>query len=227
MAAGHRIDRWRWAKVAAFLLSLLPLARLIVRGAMGDLTANPVEFVQRSTGTWTLVFLCIALAITPLRRITGWNGLVKLRRLFGLYCFFYASLHFTTFVWFDHFFDLAEIAKDAVKRPFITVGVLAYLLLIPLALTSTNGWVRRLGGKRWQALHRAVYAIAVLAILHYWWHKAGKNDFFEPAIYGAVLGGLLAARLLWRWRARRDDPQRGSSDSSANKSSTDSRLRTT
>lgn len=227
MTAGHRIDRWRWAKALAFVLSLLPLARLVVRGVMGDLTANPVEFIQRSTGTWTLVFLCVTLAITPLRRVTGWNGLVKLRRLFGLYCFFYASLHFTTFVWFDHFFDLAEIGKDVVKRPFITVGFLAYLLLIPLALTSTNGWVRRLGGRRWQALHRTVYAIAVLAVLHYWWHKAGKNDLLQPAIYAAVLGGLLGARLLWRWRARRAGAQRGSTDSSANKSSTDSRLRTT
>jgi sulfoxide reductase heme-binding subunit YedZ len=223
------MDRWRWIKAAVFVACLVPLARLVVLGFTEALSANPIEFVTRSTGTWTLVFLCITLAVTPLRRLTGWNGLIKLRRMLGLYAFFYACLHFTTFIWFDHFFDVGEMLKDVLKRPFITVGFVAFLLLIPLAVTSTNGWVRRLGGKRWQALHRSVYLIAVLAVLHYWWHKAGKNDLFEPAIYAAVIGVLLLARIVWRIRqarAARSVARPGSSDSRANSSSTDSRLRT-
>ena len=191
-------------KVMVFVLALGPLARLVLAGAMGafgGLGANPVEFVTRSTGTWTLVFLCITLAVTPARRLTGWNWLQRLRRMLGLFAFFYGALHFTTYFWLDQWFDLAAIVKDIVKRPFITVGFAAFLLMIPLALTSTDAMVRRLG-RRWGKLHRLVYAVAMAAILHYWWHKAGKNDFSEVGWYAAVVIALLGWRLFDRWRKR-------------------------
>lgn len=191
----------RWLKPAIFLLSLLPLARLFLLGFANELGANPVEFVTRSTGTWALVMLCLTLAVTPLRRLSGWNALVRLRRMFGLFAFFYASLHFSVFLWLEHWFDLAAMLLDVLERPFVTAGFLAFLLMAPLAATSTQGMVRRLGS-RWQALHRLVYLIAPLAVLHFWWHKAGKNDFGEPAIYGVVVALLLAARLVGRRRAR-------------------------
>ena len=191
-------------KAVVFLLALGPLARLVLAGTMGafgGLGANPVEFVTRSTGTWTLVFLCITLAVTPARRLTGWNWLQRLRRMLGLFAFFYGVLHFTTYFWLDQWFDLAAIVKDIVKRPFITVGFAAFLLMIPLALTSTDAMVRRLG-RRWGKLHRLVYAVAIAAILHYWWHKAGKNDFSEVGWYAAVVIGLLGWRLVDRRRRR-------------------------
>lgn len=191
-------------KAMVFVLALGPLARLVLAGAMGafgGLGANPVEFVTRSTGTWTLVFLCITLAVTPARRLTGWNWLQRLRRMLGLFAFFYGVLHFTTYFWLDQWFDLAAIVKDIVKRPFITVGFAAFLLMIPLALTSTDAMVRRLG-RRWGKLHRLVYAVAIAAILHYWWHKAGKNDYSEVGWYAAVVIGLLGWRLFDRWRKR-------------------------
>ncbi len=191
----------RWLKPAVFLLSLLPLARLFLLGFMGELGANPVEFVTRSTGTWALVMLCLTLAVTPLRRLSGWNALVRLRRMLGLFAFFYASLHFTVFLWLEHWFDVAAMLLDVLERPFVTAGFLAFLLMVPLAATSTQAMVRRLGS-RWQALHRLVYLIAPLAVLHFWWHKAGKNDFGEPAFYGAVVALLLAARLVGRRRGR-------------------------
>jgi sulfoxide reductase heme-binding subunit YedZ len=181
-------------KAGAFLLALVPIARIAVLA--GDKT-NPLEFITRGTGDWTLYFLCITLAVTPLRKLTGLNWLVKLRRMAGLFAFFYASLHFTTFLWFDHFFDLAEMWKDVLKRPFITVGFGAFLLLIPLAATSTNAMVRRLGGKRWQALHRLVYLVAPLGILHFWWMKAGKHDFAQPILFGTIVAVLLAMRVYW------------------------------
>jgi sulfoxide reductase heme-binding subunit YedZ len=134
-----------------------------------------------------------------LRRFTGWNWLVRLRRMLGLFAFFYASLHFMTFLWFDHFFDVAEMLKDVVKRPFITVGFGAFLLLIPLAATSTNAMIKRLGGKRWQWLHRLIYLVAPLGILHYWWMKAGKNDFSQPILFGLIVAALLLLRLYWRF----------------------------
>jgi sulfoxide reductase heme-binding subunit YedZ len=191
-------------KAMVFVLALGPLARLVLAGTMGafgGLGANPVEFVTRSTGTWTLVFLCITLAVTPARRLTGWNWLQRLRRMLGLFAFFYGALHFTTYFWLDQWFDLAAIVKDIVKRPFITVGFAAFLLMIPLALTSTDAMVRRLG-RRWGKLHRLVYAVAIAAILHYWWHKAGKNDYSEVGWYAAVVIGLLGWRLFDRWRKR-------------------------
>lgn len=193
-------QRVRALKFALWLLALLPFARLLYLGATEQFGANPLEFVTRSTGTWTLVMLCLTLAITPLRRLTGWNWLIKMRRMLGLFAFFYGLQHFLLWIGVDRGFDLPYMIKDVYKRPFITVGFTAFMLMIPLVLTSTNGMVRRLGGKRWQGLHKLVYAIAVLAILHYWWHKAGKNDFSEVSIYAAVVFILLGMRLWWRLR---------------------------
>ena len=181
-------------KASLFVLALLPAARLLYMTLAG-LFVEPLEAITRGTGDWVLYLLCITLAITPLRRVTGWNWLIKLRRMCGLFVFFYACLHFVAFLWFDHFFDLAEMLVDVVKRPFITVGFIAFLLLIPLAVTSTNGMIKRLGGKRWQWLHRLIYLIAPLGILHFWWMKAGKNDFAEPFIFGAIVALLLGVRV--------------------------------
>lgn len=210
-AAGHAARgsaaltpaRLRTLKVVVWLLAMLPFARLMYLGATAQFGANPLEFVTRSTGTWTLVMLCVTLAITPLRRITGWNWLLRLRRMLGLFAFFYAVQHFLLWLAVDRGFDIAYIVKDIAKRPFITVGFAAFVLMIPLAATSANAMVRWLGGKRWQALHRLVYLIAVLAILHFWWHKAGKHDFGEVSIYAAVVFVLLAIRLWWRLRRPR------------------------
>ncbi|MET3134013.1 sulfoxide reductase heme-binding subunit YedZ [Oxalobacteraceae bacterium GrIS 1.11] len=185
-----------WLKVAIFLLSLLPFGRMVGLTVAGQLV-EPLEFITRGTGDWTLYFLCITLAVTPLRRLTKWNWLIKLRRMLGLFAFFYAALHFTTFLWFDHFFDVAEMWKDVLKRPFITVGFIAFVLLIPLAVSSTNGMVRRLGGKRWQWLHRLIYVIAPLGILHFWWMKAGKHNFTQPILFGLIVALLLGMRLYW------------------------------
>jgi sulfoxide reductase heme-binding subunit YedZ len=182
---------------------VIPLARLFVLGFTERLGANPVEFVMRSLGTWTLVTLCLTLSITPLRWLTGWTWLARLRRMFGLFCFFYVCLHFTTYIWLDQWFDLASILKDIAKRPYITAGFAAFLLLIPLAATSTNAMVKRLGGRNWQSLHQLVYVIAGLAILHYFWHKAGKNDFSQVSIYAVIVAGLLGARLVHWMRNRR------------------------
>jgi sulfoxide reductase heme-binding subunit YedZ len=184
-----------FVKAAVFLLALAPIARIALLA--GDKT-NPLEYITHGTGDWTLYLLCITLAVTPLRRLTGLNWLLKLRRMAGLFAFFYASLHFTTFIWFDHFFDLHEVWKDVVKRPFITVGFAAFVMLIPLAATSTNGMVRRLGGKRWQALHRLVYIVAPLGILHYWWMKAAKNNIGQPLLFGCIVALLLGMRLYWK-----------------------------
>ncbi|MYM21269.1 sulfoxide reductase heme-binding subunit YedZ [Duganella sp. FT135W] len=190
-----------WLKGAVFVLALAPLLRMVYLTVTGQLV-DPLEFITRGTGDWTLYFLCMVLAVTPLRKLSGWNWLIKLRRMLGLYVFFYSFLHFMTFLWFDHFFDVQEMLKDVLKRPFITVGFIAFVLLIPLAVTSTNGMIKRLGGKRWQWLHRLVYVIAPLAILHFWWMKAGKHNFTQPIIFGSVLGALLLARLYW-WVATR------------------------
>jgi len=193
-------------RTAVFVVALvLPLARLIWFGYADRLGANPIEFITRSTGDWTLYFLCMTLAVTPLRRLLQWPWLIKLRRMLGLFCFFYAVLHFTTFLWFDHFFDVGEMARDVVKRPFIAVGFTAFVLLIPLAVTSTNAMVRRLGGRRWQWLHRLIYLIAPLAILHFWWMKAGKHDFAQPILFGVIVAILLGARIYWRF-ARKPQP---------------------
>jgi methionine sulfoxide reductase heme-binding subunit len=186
-------------KSIAFVLALLPFFALVYLVATSQLV-EPLQYITRNTGSWTLYFLCITLAVTPLRRLSGWHWLLKLRRMMGLYAFFYALLHFTTFLWFDHFFDLQEMLKDVAKRPFITVGFTAFVLLIPLAVTSTNGMVRRLGGKRWQLLHKLVYLIAPLGILHFWWMRAGKHDFNKPILFGLIVFALLAMRAWWARR---------------------------
>ncbi|MBB5420267.1 sulfoxide reductase heme-binding subunit YedZ [Paraburkholderia sp. JPY171] len=200
----------RWvvpAKVAVFIAALYPLARLVLFGLTDRLGSNPIEFITRSTGLWTVVFLCITLAVTPLRRLTGVAALVRFRRMLGLYTFFYATLHFTTYLWFDKWFDVAEIVKDIGKRPFITVGFAAFVLLIALAVTSPRAMVRKLG-RRWQTLHRAIYVIGALAILHFWWMKAGKHDLLLPKIYGAVMIALLGWRLVVWIRERRTTTRR-------------------
>lgn len=177
-----------------FAVCLLPLARLFVLGSGGGLGANPIEFITHSTGTWTLVGLLVTLSVTPLRRLTGRADLIRYRRMLGLFAFFYAALHFMTYLWLDQFFDLAGIAKDIAKRPFVTVGFAAFVLLIPLAATSTRAMMRRLG-RRWQQLHRLVYLIALLGVIHYLWLV--KKDLTQPLIFGAVLILLLAMRLPW------------------------------
>ena len=194
-----------WAKWMLFGLSLLPLLRLIALGFQDRLSANPIEFITRATGDWTLYFLCLTLAVTPLRRLTGLNALIRFRRMLGLFTFFYASLHFLTFIWFDHFFDLAEMVRDILKRPFIAMGFSAFVLLVPLALTSNDLMLRKLG-RRWSVLHRLIYLIAILALLHFWWMRAGKNNFTEPLVIGVVIAVLLALRLIW---LRRDTLRRG------------------
>jgi sulfoxide reductase heme-binding subunit YedZ len=181
-----------------FAACLLPLARLVWLGVADGLGANPIEFITRSTGTWTLVGLAITLSITPLRKLLNWPWLLRLRRTAGLLAFFYACLHFTTYIWFDRFFDLDDILKDIVKRPFITVGFAAFVLLVPLAATSNNAIIKRLGARLWQRIHYAVYLIAVLAVVHYWWLV--KKDITQPAIYAAVFFLLLALRLFWKLR---------------------------
>ncbi|AEK60279.1 sulfite oxidase heme-binding subunit YedZ [Collimonas fungivorans] len=194
--------QFKFLKAFLFALALLPAARLLLFGFTDRLGANPIEFITRSSGDWTLYFLCLTLAVTPLRRFTNWNWLIKLRRMLGLFSFFYACLHFTTFLWFDHFFDVGEMLKDVVKRPFITVGFIAFVLLIPLALTSTNGMIRRLGGKRWQWLHRSLYAISMLGILHFWWMRAGKHNFEKPIVFGTIVALLLLVRVYFALRSR-------------------------
>jgi methionine sulfoxide reductase heme-binding subunit len=183
-------------KAPVFLACLAPLAWLAWAGLNGRLGANPISEVTKETGTWTLRFVVLTLAITPVRKLTGWNLLVRYRRMLGLFAFFYGSLHFLTYVWLDQFFDAASITKDVVKRPFITVGFAAFLLMLPLALTSTTGWIRRLGGKRWQMLHRLIYVTATLGVVHYWWLV--KADISRPLTYGAIVATLLAARVALR-----------------------------
>lgn len=184
-----------------FVLALFPFLRLAAYTYLDKLGANPVEFITRNTGDWTLYFLCMTLAMTPLRKLLQWHWIIRLRRMLGLYVFFYAVLHFMTFLWFDHFFEFEEMWTDVLKRPFITVGFSAFVLLIPLALTSSNGMIKRIGGKRWQLLHRLVYVIAPLAVLHYFWMKAGKHDFSQPWLFAAIVFSLLGIRVFWRWRA--------------------------
>ena len=188
-------------KSLLFVLALLPFAR-IVWLIVQQVPVEPVEFVTHGTGDWALYLLCATLAITPLRRLTGWNWLIRLRRMLGLYVFFYALMHFLTFLWADHNFDFGAMWKDVLKRPFITVGFIAFVLLLPLAATSTNAMIKRLG-RRWAQLHRLIYLIAPLAILHYWWMKAGKHNFEQPIVWGTVVAVLLGLRVYWRWSRTR------------------------
>ncbi|UTH75304.1 sulfite oxidase heme-binding subunit YedZ [Chromobacterium sp. IIBBL 290-4] len=183
-------------KVLLFIACLSPLTRAAWIVLSGE-AVNPIEFITRSTGTWTLVWLLATLSMTPLRRFTGQAWPLKCRRMLGLFAFFYASLHFTTYIWLDQFFDWHHIVKDIAKRPFITVGFAAILLMSPLALTSTQGWMRRLK-RNWGKLHRLVYPVAMLAVIHYWWLV--KKDITQPLIYAAVLALLLGLRLWWRAR---------------------------
>lgn len=202
--AGLAPEHLRLIKGMVFALALLPLLRLLAAGAQGwfgGLGANPIEFLTRSTGTWTLVMLCLTLGITPLRRVSGWHWLIRLRRMLGLFAFFYGTLHLTTYVWFDQFFDWVAIVKDLIKRPFITMGFAAFVLMLPLALTSTDAMMRRLG-RHWGQLHRLIHVVAIAAVVHYWWHKAGKNDFSEVGWYAAVVALLLGWRIADRLRRR-------------------------
>lgn len=193
----------RRIKIAVFILALAPLARLLIGFPLDRLGVNPIELITRSTGTWTLVFVLITLAVTPLRRLSQWHWLIRLRRMLGLFAFFYGSLHLMTYVWLDQFFELREIIKDIVKRPFITIGFTAFILMLPLAITSSNAMVRRLGGRRWQQLHRLAYAVAVCGVIHYWWLV--KRDITQPVIYAVVLGLLLGARLVRRRTSTQQD----------------------
>lgn len=188
-------------KSALFVAGLIPALGYGYAFMHDALGANPIEAITRASGEWTMRLLMLTLAVTPLRRLTGWNWLIRLRRMLGLYVFFYASLHLSTYVWLDQFFDWQAIAKDILKRPFITVGFAAFVLLVPLAATSFNAAIRRLGGKRWQALHRTVYSIGVLAVLHYVWLV--KRDLTWPLFYALILALLLGARAWWRELERR------------------------
>ena len=185
-------------KLALFLLALLPLGRLVWAAWTGDFGPNPVEFVQRWTGTWTFNFLLLTLCITPLRVWTQWHWLLRLRRMLGLFTFFYATLHFLSFIGFDHSFDVDAIARDIFKRPFVTVGFAAFVLLIPLAATSNQWAIRKLGGRRWQELHRSVYLIGILAAVHYFW-LVKATALLWPLAYSVALAFLLG----WRVRERR------------------------
>lgn len=191
----------RWFKPVVFLACLGPLMRLAWKAYAGLLGANPIEVITHSTGDWTLIFLLVTLSITPLRKISRQLWLIRYRRMFGLFAFFYACLHFTTYIWLDKFFNVHEMLADVAKRKFITVGFSAFLLLIPLAVTSTSGWIRRLGGKRWQALHRLIYLSAILGVVHYLWLV--KADIRKPLAYGAILGVLLAYRVVAWLQARK------------------------
>lgn len=184
------------AKPLVFVASLLPFAWLVFGALTGRLGANPAQYLDRATGDWTLRFLCLTLAVTPARVVLGLPTLARLRRMLGLFTYFYVCLHFLAYSWFDQGFDLQEIAKDIAKRPFILVGFSAFLLLTPLAATSFNRAVKALGARRWQALHKLVYVIAGLGILHFFWMRAGKHDFNEVMVYAAILALLLG------WRVR-------------------------
>jgi sulfoxide reductase heme-binding subunit YedZ len=195
--------RSRWAKPVLFLICLMPMAWLLRGIWLDDLGANPAEFLIRATGDWTLRALCLVLAVTPLRVTLGMPELARLRRMLGLFTGFYACLHLMCYAWFDMGWDLSDITTDIAKRPFILVGFVGWLLLSVLSATSFNAAIRWLGAKRWQALHRAVYAVAALALLHFFWMRAGKKNFAEVAVYATIMGALLGWRLLRTYRARR------------------------
>ena len=184
----------KWLKPVVFLACLGPLGRLGWKAYMGRLGANPIEVITHSTGDWILIFLLVTLAVTPVRKLTGQLWLIRYRRMFGLFAFFYAVLHFLTYIWLDKFFDMHEVWADVSKRRFITVGFTGFVLLIPLALTSTAGWIRRLGGNRWRALHRLIYISAIAGVIHYWWLV--KADISKPAQYAFVLSLLLGYRIV-------------------------------
>jgi len=182
----------KFNKILIFINSLVPLALLAWDAVFGNLGANPVEFFLRTSGVLTLIFLLVTLAITPLRKIFGWNGLIKFRRMLGLYAFFYGCLHFSTYIGFDRALDLSGTLGDIWQRPFIAVGMISFFLMIPLAATSTNAMIKRLGGKRWAQLHKLTYLIAAGGVIHYW--MIVKSDITYPLLFGLVLAGLLGYR---------------------------------
>jgi sulfoxide reductase heme-binding subunit YedZ len=196
------MNRIRLTKTLIFLGALIPLARLGWKALHDGLGANPIEVITHSTGDWTLILILATLSITPLRRITRQYWLIGVRRMIGLFAFFYGVLHFTTYIWLDKFFDLHEMLKDVAKRPFITVGFSAFVLLLPLALTSTAGWIRRLGGRNWQRLHRLIYLAGILGVIHYLWLV--KADVRKPLQYALALGILLLYRIvMWALELRK------------------------
>jgi sulfoxide reductase heme-binding subunit YedZ len=197
----HTILASKWTKVVVFLVCLVPFASLVWRALHSGLGANPVEFVQHATGDWTLRFLVFTLSISPLRKLLNLPDLIRFRRMLGLFAFFYVCLHFLTYIGPDQSFNLGGMWKDIQKRRYITVGFTAFVLLIPLALTSTAGWIRRLGGRRWQMLHRAIYVSAVCGVIHYYWLV--KSDVRKPLFYAAIVGVLLAWRLVDRFLRHR------------------------
>jgi methionine sulfoxide reductase heme-binding subunit len=181
-------------KASVFVTCLIPLGVLAWQALTNNLGANPIDEITDQTGIWTLRWLLITLAVTPIRRLTGWNRLIQLRRMLGLFAFFYGSLHFLTYIWLDQFFVVEDIVADVMERPFITMGFTSFLLLIPLAATSTTAMIKRLGGKWWQRLHRLVYAIAIGGVVHYLWLV--KADIQKPLLYGGILAVLLAYRFV-------------------------------
>lgn len=193
------------AKPAVFMACLLPFIWLVHSALTNQLGANPAEALIRATGDWTLRFLCIVLAVTPLRVISNTPALARFRRMLGLFVYFYVLVHLLSYSWFDMGFDVTDIVRDIIKRPFILVGFAAFLLLTPLAATSFNAAIRRLGAKRWQMLHKLVYLIAGLGLLHFFWMRSGKNDFAEVAVYAAIIAALLGWRVWQRW-GRREHP---------------------
>ena len=197
------LGRFLKVHLPIIILGLIPIFRLIYLGFNegNGLGANPIEFITRSTGTWALVFLCITLAVTPLRKIFGLSKLQQHRRTFGLLMFFYALCHFSIWFWLDHNLDVIDMLTDVYKRPFITVGFIAFLATIPLAVTSNQWSIRRLK-RQWGKLHKLVYAIAILGVLHFFWHKAGKNDFFVVGVYASVIGALLGYRAIQMIKSR-------------------------
>jgi methionine sulfoxide reductase heme-binding subunit len=190
------VSYWRALKPFTFIACLIPLGQLLYNAWTDNLSANPIEFITHFTGDWTLIFLLASLSVTPLRQISGWNELIKYRRMLGLFAFFYAVLHFATYMALDHFFDFQAIVKDIMKRPYVTAGFTGFVLMIPLAITSTAGMIRRLG-KRWQQLHRFVYVVGIAGVIHFYWLV--KADIRRPVQYGAVLALLLGYRLVVKW----------------------------
>lgn len=189
-------------KAGLFLLACVPFVRLIIFAYLDQLGANPLEAITRNTGDWTLYMLCITLSITPLRRLSGWNWLLAMRRMLGLFTFFYASLHFLAFYWFDHFFDVQAMLIDVLKRPFIAMGFATFLLLLPLAVTSTNSMMRRLG-KRWKTLHQLIYLIILTGLVHFWWMRAGKQNFAQPLLITVIAVVLLGSRVVTWWQNKK------------------------
>lgn len=198
----RKVLRSKWIKLPVFALCLIPLGQIAWRALHNDLTANPIEYITHQTGSWTLIFVVTTLAVTPARRLLHLPELIRFRRMLGLFAFFYGLLHFSTWLGLDKFFDWQEMLHDVSKRPFITAGFTGFVLMIPLALTSTAGWIRRLGGKRWLALHRLIYVTAIAGVVHYYWLV--KSDVRKPLFYGALVTLLLSLRVGFWLVARRE-----------------------